>query len=362
MPWLPLAQSRDRINVTTCAFLIPGDIDLPTGGYAYDRRVLALLGEAGVRTRHVKLPGSFPSPTAVDLRATGEIVASLADCRVVLADGLAFGAMPTDLIRRIPQPIVALCHHPLCLEAGLTVARTAELRTSESAALALARAVVVTSPMTAALLARDFGVPPASIHVAEPGTDPAPQATGTGAPLQLLAVGSVVPRKGYDVLVRALERIAALDWQLTIAGAADRSPGTAAALRAQIAVTGLGSRIRLTGAVDDVTLAGLYGAADLFVMPSLFEGYGMVLAEAMARGLPIVCTTGGAAAETAPDAAALKVAPGEVGTLAVALENTIVDGGLRRRMAEASWSAGKNLPRWPNTARIIADVLRKVAR
>ncbi len=349
--------------MTTCAFLIPGDIDLPTGGYAYDRRVLGLLAEHGITALHVALPGTYPAPTAADLRTTAASIAELPEDRVLLIDGLAYGAMPADLIERIRQPIVALCHHPLCLEAGLTEARQSELRASEIAALGLSRAVIATSPMTAALLGRDFAVPASAIHVAEPGTDPAPRASGSsrGTPLQLLAVGAVVPRKGYDVLVRALEKLRHHDWHLTIAGADDRSPGTAASLRAQIAVADLVSRIELTGAVDDATLAELYAGTDLFVMPSLFEGYGMVLAEAMARGLPIVCTTGGAAADTAPDAAALKVPPGNVAALAAALDHLLSDTPRRHAVATAAWAAGQQLPRWNDTAHNIARVLKRVA-
>lgn len=346
-----------------CAFLIPGDITLPTGGYAYDRRVLSLLAEHDVAARHVALPGTYPAPTAADLRTTAGLIADLDTAEILLIDGLAYGAMPVDLLQRIRQPIVALCHHPLCLEAGLTEARQSELRTSETTALAAATAVIATSPMTAALLGRDFAVPASAIYVAEPGTDAATRATGStpGAPLQLLAVGAVVPRKGYDVLVRALDKLRHLDWHLTITGADDRSPGTAASLRAQIAVAGLDSRIAVTGAVDDATLAGLYAGSDLFVLPSLFEGYGMVLTEAMARGLPIVCTTGGAAADTAPDATATKVPPGNVAALAAAIEHVLSDPHRRHAMANAAWTAGQQLPRWNDTARTIAGVLRKVA-
>lgn len=342
------------------SFLVPGDLELPTGGYTYDRRAMALLSAHGVAAQHVPLPGSYPSPTAADLAETARIVAALPANAVLLIDGLAYGAMPADLIRGFGRPVVALCHHPLCLEAGLSPARQAELRASETAALALAQAVVVTSPATMALLARDFAVPASRITVAVPGTDPAPRADGTGSPLQLLAVGSVVPRKGYDILVEALAPLQVSDWRLTIAGALDRNPGTAAGLSQQVQAAGLAPRISIVGAVDQAGLSRLYSSADVFVLPSLFEGYGMVLAEAMARGLPIVCTTGGAAAETAPGEAALKVPPGDVQALSAALMRVMTDAALRQSMAKASWIAGLNLPRWEDTARVLAGVIRKV--
>ena len=345
------------------AFLIPGNIDRPTGGYAYDRRVLALLAAFGVEARHVALPGSFPAPSAADLAQTQQQLAELPADTVLLFDGLAYGALPADLIQHIRQPIVALCHHPLALEAGLTVARAADLKSSETTALARARYVVVTSPMTRALLASDFGVPLNKITVAEPGTDPAERAIGSldGLPPQMLAVGSIIPRKGYDVLLRALAPLTSRDWRLTIVGATDLSPATVEQVRGLIIIMGLGHRVRLTGPVRPSALAAHYHGADLFVMPSLFEGYGMVLAEAMARGLPIVCTTGGAAAETAPDAAAIKVPPGDADALGAAIGRVLGDRALRQTMGDAAWVAGAKLPRWHDTARIVADVLRKVA-
>jgi glycosyltransferase involved in cell wall biosynthesis len=343
------------------AFAIPGDINLPTGGYTYDRRLLALLPRHGIAVQHVELPGSFPDPDPADLTETERRLASVAAGAVLLIDGLAYGAMPAQLIRRVPAPIVALVHHPLCLEAGLLDARQSQLYGLEKAALALARRIITTSKTTARTLVADFAVPEQSITVAEPGTDVAARAHGTHGPVQLLAVGAVVPRKAYDILVRALGTLKDHEWRLTIAGPTDRSAEGLASLQATIRATGLSDRITLAGPVGPEHLDSLYASADVFLMPSLYEGYGMALAEAMARGLPTVCTTGGAAAETAPDAAAIKVAPGDEGALAVAIGGLLADPALRRRMSDASWAAGQALPCWEDTARTIARVLQEVA-
>lgn len=348
------------------AFAIPGDLSLPTGGYAYDRRVLAEWDRMGIACRHLALPGSFPSPTEADLDTTREILTATAG--PLLVDGLAFGALPEAFVAALPHPLIALVHHPLALEAGLSPARAAQLRASEMAALRHTDAVVVTSPATKALLVADFGVAAGKVTVAEPGTDPAPRAEGSaaGKPLSLLAVGAVIPRKGYDVLVAALADLADRAWHLTIIGALDRAPDTVDALRRQITEAGLDGRISLAGAVSDARLAEAYAGADLFVMPSLFEGYGMVLTEALARGLPILCTTGGAAAETAPDEAALKVLPGNVAALRQGLGVLIDDGVARKARADAAWRAAGSLSRWQEAAIRVAaacgaDVLRKVS-
>jgi glycosyltransferase involved in cell wall biosynthesis len=374
------------------AFAVPGDLKQRTGGYIYARRVLELLGQFRVAVDHLALPDGYPAPSPNELATTARIFAELPPSKVLLVDGLAYGAMPVAIIARAPCPIVALVHHPLCLETGLSAERQAQLKATETAALALAGRVIVTSATTARVLREQFAVPAKKLTVAVPGTDPAVslsvptrlapaalrQSPGAGAApsagavggfagsaastrLELLAVGSVVPRKGYDLLVEALAGFKHLDWRLTIAGDRDRSPDTTAAIEAIIKGCCVSDRVRLIGAVDESVLAALYTRTDLFVAASLYEGYGMVLSEALAHGLPIITTTGGAAAETVPDACAIKVPPGDVKALAAALQRAMQDAPLRGQLAAAAWSAGQNLPRWEETARIISLVLKEVA-
>jgi glycosyltransferase involved in cell wall biosynthesis len=347
--------------VLEAAFAVPGDLSAPTGGYAYARKLLALAPLAGVALRHLALPAGFPHPSAAELAETARILAG-APGRALLIDGLAYGTFTAGVLAPIGNPIVALVHHPLGHESGLAPARRDALLASERTALAQAAAVVVTSATTARTLAGEFGVSQGKITVAEPGTDPAPRAVSRGGRVRLLAVGTVSPRKGYGVLVTALSELAGLEWRLTIAGATDRDPQAAADLCDAIASAGLGGRITLLGAMAESELARLYGEADVLVSPSLYEGYGMVLAEAMARGLPMVASVGGAAAETVPDEAGLKVPPGDVPALRDALARMIADADLRRRCGDASWAAGQRLPRWGDTAGKVAAVLREVAR
>jgi glycosyltransferase involved in cell wall biosynthesis len=343
------------------AFAVPGDLMAPTGGYAYARRLLASLPAHGVNVRHVALPASYPHPTGADLDATHRLLQDTSDEAILLVDGLAYGAMPADLVRGVGRRVVALIHHPLGFETGHDEGRRAELIASEKEALALAERVVACSAATARLLASEFAVASERITVAEPGTEPASRAVGTGTPVQLLAVGAVSPRKGYPVLVSALRDLADLDWHLTIAGSLDHAPEAAAALQAAIRAAGLRRRVTVAGAVDEGRLTRLYDRADVFVSPSLFEGYGMVLAEAMARGLPLVASTGGAAAETVPEGAGLKVPPGDVAALRAALRRMIADPAARAGFADGAWAAGQALPRWDDTAARVASALKAAA-
>ncbi len=345
-------------------FLIPGDLAAPTGGYAYARRILPLMPAHGIDLRHVALPGGFPHPSKAELALTRETLEACENDAVLLFDGLALGAMPPQQIAPLGPRIVALVHHPLGLESGLDEARAQALLENEAAVLALCGRIIATSRLTAETLAADFGVMPQMITVAEPGTDPASPAEGSapGSPLSLVAVGAVSPRKAYPLLVEALAACETdRPWHLTIIGAHDRDAHETAKLRETIARHGLESRVTLAGAVDDAALAAHYHGADVFVSASLYEGYGMVLAEAVARGLPMVVSTGGAAAQTAPDDAALKVPPGDGSALAGALSHIINDEALRRRLAGASTRAGAALPRWHDTARIVANVIRDIS-
>jgi glycosyltransferase involved in cell wall biosynthesis len=343
------------------AFAVPGNLATPTGGYAYARRLLALLPAHSINVRHVPLPASYPHPGAADLAETERLLRETPQGAVLFIDGLAFGAMPAGLVEGLGRRIVALVHHPLGFEPGHGEARRDELIESETRALALAERVVACSAATARTLTDEFGVPPARITVAEPGTEPAPRASGTGAPVELLAVGAVSRRKNYPVLVAALRELADLDWRLTIVGSLDRAPEAGAALYAAIQAARLRDRVTVAGAVDESRLNGLYDKADVFVSPSLFEGYGMVLAEAMARGLPLVASTGGAAVETVPAGAGFKVPPGDIASLREALRRMIADPAARHAFADGSWAAGQALPRWPDTAARVADTLKAVA-
>ncbi len=339
------------------AFAIPGDIDAPTGGYGYDRRLLREWRQAGIEARHLALPGSFPFPAAEDLAATEQLLAATTADDILLVDGLAFGAFPEALAAGFADRLVALVHHPLALETGHSPEAAETLRRGETLALRHARAIVVTSPATKLTLEAEFEVPAGKIAVAIPGTDRAPRAQGSGRSeaLHMLAVGSLIPRKGYGTLVEALTTITDKPWTLTIAGSLDHAPATAADLRHGIARAGLSERVTLTGGVGAKELARLYDKADLFIMSSLYEGYGMVLTEALARGLPIVTTLSGAGAEALPDAAALKVPPGDAAALAKALARLIDAPAERRQRADAAWRAAGDLPRWSETARIVAD-------
>ena len=344
------------------AFAVPGRLDQPTGGYAYDRRVIAELRRRGCDIDIVDLGEGFPRPTGATTREALTRLMQVPVGRPIVIDGLAFGVLPeAAVVLRPTHPVIALVHHPLALEAGLTREQAQVLRASERAALAAARHVVVTSAATARLLAADYGVVQRAITVALPGNDRvADSRKEPRETVKLLAVGAVVRRKGYDVLIEALSRLTDLDWQLAIAGDCTRDRETAGALATRLVLLRLGARITMTGAVSEEELAALYRDADLFVLASRHEGYGMAFAEAIAHGLPVIGTKAGAIPETVPKGAGILVPPDDVTALAVALRTMIADVALRERCAEVSRRAALLLPTWAATAEAFLGVLRAV--
>jgi glycosyltransferase involved in cell wall biosynthesis len=344
-------------------FAIPGDLMTLSGGYGYDRRVMQELPGCGVEVAYRRLPASFPLADAADVDAAVQIINEglrLED--VVLVDGLAYGALPQEAIRRIAAPIVALCHHPLALETGLSSEREQTLRDTERCALALAAHVIVTSAHTRDTLEPGFGVSASAITIAVPGTDDVLRAQGSGGSPMLLAIGSIIPRKAFHLLVEALDGVRDLDWRLRIVGGAKHSPETAATLCRLIEMKKFSGRIELMGELSVEDLDRIFNSSDIFVSSSLYEGYGMAVAEALARGLPIVTTTSGAVADIVPNDAALKVPPGDVGSMCAALRLVMSEQTVRERLSEASWRAARDLPRWRDTAGIIVKAARRASR
>jgi glycosyltransferase involved in cell wall biosynthesis len=349
--------------VRRVAFAVPGDLATPTGGYAYDRRMIAELHKLGWQVDLVGLGDGFPRPSVEQKTFAAKALDATTGAHPVIIDGLALGVLPEAAAAvRAKRPLIALVHHPLALETGLGAADAEAMRDSERTALRSANAVIVTSEPTAKILAADYNVARERITVARPGTDRGalPRSGGRDV-VQLLSVGALVHRKGFDVLIAAMATLADLPWRLTIAGDRTRSPAVAAQLDADIAKHGLGGRVDVLGAVSDGRIEALYAEADVFVLASRFEGYGMAYAEALARGLPVIGTTGGATPETVPADAGFLVAPDDVGALADALRSLIADRATRERLAAAARQASAALPTWHDSAKLFAGVIEAVA-
>jgi len=340
-------------------FALAGPLEQRTGGSIYDRKVIEALREDGWWVEVLEWPATFPFPNEDDRLEAAASLAAVPDNALVMIDGLALGTLP-GLARREKDRLrlVALVHHPLALETGLSPMMAATFAAEEQDALTSVRAVIVTSETTAAIVEGAFGAPGDMITVARPGVDkPAPRGARRPGPARIFAMGGVSPRKAHHVLIEALARIEDLDWTCIIAGSLEREPEVAEALIGQIAMLGLAERVSLVGEVDSEEAAALYADADLFALASVYEGYGMVFAEAQAHGLPIVATTGGAIPEAVGEGAGILVPPGDAPAFAEALRVVVSDPQARAALAAGSRTAGERLPGWNQTAAQIAKAL-----
>jgi glycosyltransferase involved in cell wall biosynthesis len=358
--------------------IVPGSLETVSGGYAYDRCMIAGLRNRGWSVAVEELDDSFPRPTSAARDRAARVLAQIPDGSSVLIDGLALGAMPSEVEREAARlRLIALVHHPLAAETGIDEDTAVALEASERRALAAASLVVVTSRATAVALRR-YGVGPDRLVVVEPGTDRAPLARGSqGAILHLLCVAALIPRKGHEVLFRALAMMSNLEWRLTCVGSLKRDPSTAERLRVRLRSDGLEARVALAGEVDAAMLAALYDGADLFVLPTLHEGYGMAVAEALACGLPVVGTATGAiadlvtgnmgGAQTSPrdarfqlGAAGLLVPPGDHEALAEALALAVGDAHVRDQLTHGARRVRDRLPSWEDASVRMSEALEGV--
>lgn len=335
-------------------FVYPGDLTSPTGGYAYDRRMIEGLERRGWQIQLISLGEGYPFLDAAQKDYARSQLLNLAQGVPMVIDGLALGALP-ELVSEIANryPVIALIHHPLAFEYGLKDPEIKLLKHSETEALKHVVGVIANSPTTARDLNQHYGVNAERVHVVLPGTDRARRLehriqknVDDFSPVNLLSVGSIIPRKGFHDLILALVPLMELPWTLTIAGDTSRHAEAYARLKIDIKHYHLEDRVKVLGVVTNEALENLYAKADIFVLASLFEGYGMVFAEAMAHGLPIIATSGGAIPDTVPKEAGLLVAPGDVPALTTALKTLILDPPYRARLSSGALQAALLQPTW----------------
>jgi glycosyltransferase involved in cell wall biosynthesis len=347
------------VTLRRAAFAIPGDITTPTGGYIYERRLLEGLCAQGRDMRHLQLGTTFPDPSAQDMADAIAQLRSLEPDRAVILDGFISATLDTEALAALHVPSVAMVHHPLALEVGLDRARKEHLYRVERANLAHVDHVLVPSPATAAMLTGSYDVAPERITIARPGTDQPKRKRAPVKPPLILSVGIQHPRKGHDILLKALARLTDLDWTAVIAGK-PYDEAHAADLAQLHDDLGLGTRVSLRGYVPDVELAELYARASIFALATRYEGYGLVFDEALAHGLPIVSSETGAVPDTVPKGTGHLVPPDDPKAFAFALAELLTDAARYATCAKAAEAAGKDLPGWADTAATAGAVLDRL--
>jgi len=361
--------------------LIPGDPATATGGYIYDRRIAAGLRELGWIVRVHTLDATFPRPGPRALAHAHAVLSALPDGALTLIDGLALGAMPGAAERHAQRlRLIGLVHHPLCAETGLSNEDCEALRRSEIRALGAMRHVIATSEETRQALG-ELGIANEQVSVVEPGTDPPPagpkgrwaravrsggavrhgHGSAQAAQVRLLCVATLTPRKGHTTLLDALAPLVDLPWHLVCIGSLARDPAHARVVLERIAALGLEERVSLLGEVDPPRLARELLLADLFVLPTLYEGYGMAVAEALRFGIPVVATRTGAIGRLLSRGGGELVPPGDTSILSATLKALIGDPQRRASLRGEAHARSAELPDWRDAAKQMSAVLRRIS-
>ncbi|WP_236542731.1 glycosyltransferase family 4 protein [Spiractinospora alimapuensis] len=341
------------------------DPSFPSGGNVYDRRVCDELRRRGLSVQEAAVAGPWPCPDDDARARLDETLGSVADGATVLMDGLVACGTPGVVLphtRRLR--IAVLVHLPLAEETGLAPEEARRRDARERRVLRAVPTVVATSQWAAEHLRARHLLPESRIHVAAPGTDPAPVAAGTTTGTRLVCVAALTPRKGQDTLIAALARLRDLDWECLLVGPDERDARFADALRSTIRRSALTDRVRLLGPRSATELAEIYHHTDLAVLPSHTETYAMVVTEALARAIPVLTTTGGALPNTLGEVTeggvpGILVPPGEVGALTSALRMWLTEVDTRRRLRRAATSRRTTLSGWGETARCMVAALER---
>ena len=348
--------------------MVPAHLDdpaKPTGGNVYDHRVHRELVGRGWAVVRLAAPGWWPCPDAAAEQALARLIGDIPDGAVVLIGDLVACAVPGIVVPAADRlRLVILVHNSL---GEATPGRQAiDAPSHEGTVLAAARYVVTTSSWTRDRLLQRYGLSPDKVQVAEPGVDPALVAPGTPAGGELLCVAAVTAHKGHDVLLAALARLPELPWRCVCVGTLDREPTFVADLRRRVVAAGIGDRVSFPGLLTGADLDRAYAAADLLVLASRGETYGMVVTEALARGLPVTATAVGGVPEAlgrtrAGNRPGLLVPAGDSEALATQLRRWLTDSSLRGHLREAAWERRSMLTGWTATADRFVNVLTNAA-
>lgn len=348
----------------------------PTGGNTYNRELVAALRARGVDVQVLRVPGRWPEPELADL---DRLATALRGRRAVLADGIVACAAPAVVADAVAAgaAVTVLVHMPLGAEVGIPPGEAARRQAAEDQALASASAVVAASHAAArALAARGH-----TAAVAAPGVRPSPVAPGSllrGGTAGLLLLGALSPTKDQLTAVQALAKVRDLPWTASFTG-----PGGGAyrdAVRDAAFAAGLSRRVELPGPLEGDALEERWQRTDLLLLASRWETYGMVVTEALARGIPALVSAGTGAVEAlraggagggpvtddGDEPAAIAhlpgaaVPPGDPDAWAAALRDWLTDADLRHQWRSAARAARDRLPTWESTADVVLTALRGV--
>jgi Glycosyl transferases group 1 len=338
--------------------VLPAGYDDPhraSGGNSYDRQVSSGLTELGWTVVSHEVPQAWPVSDGAVASTVDRELALIPDDQVVLVDGLVGTAAREALLRNAARlRMAALVHMP-----GPPGGPPGDV-------LRAVRLVIATSQATGRTLAREHDLAPRAVLVAPPGAACAELATGTVTGGALLCVAAVTEPKGHDVLFAALAGLVSRTWTCTCVGDLGRDPAFVDRQRGELGDSGIADRVHFTGSLAGADLDRAYAASDVLVLASRHESYGMVVTEALARGLPVIATSVGGVPEALGQAAdgrrpGLLVPPDDHHALGLAIAGWLDDPDRRAEWQDAARNRRQGLGRWPETFATISAAISELA-
>lgn len=351
---------------TTQLGFVTWDRDDQTGGNVYNRALVAELRALGINVRLHKLAGPWPEG---DASSHAKLARALRAESACLVDGIVSSGSPEVVAAAVESghAVTIVVHLPISDELGLEPMQRQRYAALEAKAVQAASGVLCSSRWLAAELSRRYGR--SDVGVAIPGVMPAAPAQGSqdsGVP-HILSLASLTPTKDQLTLAHALAQLADLPWTADLIGSDRPDPEYAARLRAEIVAAGLADRISVPGALAGSALDRKWEAADLLVLPSRTETYGLVVVEALARGIPAVVSAGTGAIEALQQGATkhstatpgTSVPAGDSASLAAVLRRWLTEPMLRRAWRQAALARRDTLPGWQQTAEAVLGYLNR---
>ena len=343
-------------------FLLSGDINSLTGGHLYNRHMVEGLKQKGHRVKVLRLDESTILTHAIELKSSSYFN-TLPPGSCVLIDSLVLGNIPGALKKYSEKlTFIGLIHLPLTYN-PLPGKNRKHIATREVKAMMFTRHLVVTGRFTLRML-MEAGISHEKISLIEPGVENYPRKRYyADLPSVLLCISNYSQIKDQLLLVRAINKLRYNKWTLHMYGNTNTEKPYVTRLKSIIANKKMNDRILLHDSIDRNNISEAFLASDLFVLPSRFETYGMVLTEALAHGLPVVTTNSGNIPDTVPQTMGVFTEPGNLDSLVSAITLLFTNSQHYQSLCMAASGYYRQAKTWQNSLdmleRLITDIRDK---
>jgi len=346
-------------------FVIYGSLDTVSGGYLYDRKLVEYLRTEGDTVEIISLPWRNYAAHLTD-NLHFRLPSNL---DILVQDELNHPSLIGANAGKHPYPVVSLVHHLRCSELR-SKWQNDFYRIIENKYLQSVDGFIFNSKTTKGVVTELIGGSKPSV-VAYPPTDRFDERIilqdqirkrAKGDELRILFLGNVIYRKGLHTLLQAVKSLN-LKVNVDVVGGSNSEPRYAYEMERYVLTHGLTSMVKFHGAFGSEPLIKMYEQAHVMVVPSSYEGFGIVYLEGMGFGLPAIGTTAGAASEIISDGVdGYLIEPDDAASLAEILHKLATDRDHLVKLSKNALKRFQSQPKWDETAKGIREFLYDIAR